>query len=145
MQSWFWPITTATSSLMMYTRQGAQKDAIPASPSTPTLRELPSGELCSAVTCSATRSSSIEARAAHVAALDTAFYVDPTIEEIIYSGDDGEGKYDDTSYEGDKDKDREDNRDEVSGGDDEDADKGREVDKDEDNVAEDDNDDDDSF
>ncbi len=109
------------------------------------MREPPSGELRSAVTCSATQSSSIEARATHVAALDSAFSIDPTIEEIIYSGDDGEGKYDDTSYEGDKDKDREDDGDEVSGCNDKDADKGREVDKDEDNVAEDDNDDDVNF
>ena len=63
----------------------------------------------------------------------------------MYSGDDGEGKYDDTSNEGNKDKDREDNRDEVSGGNDEDADKGREIDKDEDYVAKDNDDDDNNF
>jgi hypothetical protein len=104
------------------------------------LRELPSRELRSAATCSATRSSSIEARAACIAALDSAFSVDPTIKEIIYS-DNGERKYDDTSDEGDKDKDGDDNGDEVSGGDDEDADKGREVDKDENYVAKDDDND----
>ncbi len=67
----------------------------------------------------------------------SAFSVYPTIKEIIHSGDNGEGKYDDTSNEGNKDKDRENDRDEVSGGNDEDADKGREVDKDEDYVAKD--------
>ncbi len=97
----------------------------------PTLsRELPSRELHSA-THSATQSSSIEARAARVAALDNAFFIDPTIEEIIYSGDNGEGKYDDTSNDGNKERDREDDRDEE-GGDDKDEDNNREVDKDED-------------
>ncbi len=87
------------------------------------MREPPSRELRSA-TRSATQSSSIEARAARIAALDNAFSIDPTIKEIIYSGDDGEGKYDDTSNDGDKDKDREDNGDEE-GGNDEDEDKDR--------------------
>jgi hypothetical protein len=109
------------------------------------LREPPSRELRSAAIHSAAQSSSIEARAARVAALDTAFSVDPTIKKNIYSGDDGEGKYDDTSNEGNKDKDREDDGDEVSGGDDEDTDNGREVGKDEDYVAEDDIDDDNNF
>jgi hypothetical protein len=93
----------------------------------------------------AAQSSSIEARAARVAALGTAFFVDPSINEIIYSGDNGEGKYDDTSDDGGKDKDREDNGDEVSGGDDEEADNGRDVDKDEDYVSKDNNDDDDDI
>ncbi len=77
-----------------------------------------------------------------VAALDSAFTVDPTIKEIIYS-DNGEGKYDDTSDEGDKDKDREDDGNDAIG-----SDEGSDVDKDEYFVAvldiynnEDDNDD----
>ena len=106
------------------------------------MRELPSRESCSAPTRSAAWSSRIEARAARVAALDSAFSVHLTVEEILYS-DDGEGKYDDTSDEGNKDKDGEDDRDDAIGGNDEDADKGSEVDEDEDYVAKDDNDDDD--
>jgi hypothetical protein len=81
--------------MMVYTKQGAQKDAIPTPPSTPILREPPSRESCSAATRSAAQSSRIEARAARVAALDSAFSVDPTVEDIIYS-DNREGKYDDT-------------------------------------------------
>jgi hypothetical protein len=122
---------------MVYTKQGAWKDAIvPTPPSTPTLRELPSRELRSA-----THSSIIEARAVRNAALGNAFSFDSTIREIEYSGDDKEGKYDDTSNDGNKDKDGEDNRDEE-GGNDEDKDKDREDDKDEDDDAEDNNDDD---
>ncbi len=93
------------------------------------MREPPSRESCSAATRSAAQSSCIEARAARVAALDSAFTVDPTIKEIIYS-EDGEGKYDDTSDEGDKDKDREDDGNDAIGGD-----EGSDVDKDEDYVA----------
>ncbi len=127
---------------MVYTKQGPWKDAVPTPPSTPTLREPPSRESCSAATRSATQSSRIEARAVRAATLDSAFSVDPTVKEIIYS-DDREGKYDDTSDEGDKDKDGEDDGDDAIGGDDEDADKGSEVDKDEDYVAKDNEDDDD--
>jgi hypothetical protein len=58
--------------------------------------------------------------------------------------DDGEGKYDDTSNEGNKDKDREDNRNDAIGGN-----EGSDVDEDEDYVAAediyDDEDDDDNF
>jgi hypothetical protein len=66
---------------MVYTKQGACKDAIvPIPPSTPTLREPPSRGLRSA-TRSATQSSSIEARATCIAALDNAFSIDPTIKK----------------------------------------------------------------
>jgi hypothetical protein len=99
------------------------------------LRELPSRELRSA-----THSSSIEARAACSAALDNSFSIDPTIEDIIYSDDDQEEKYDENSNIGNKDKDREDNRDEE-GGDDEDKDNDREDGEDEDNDAKDNDDD----
>jgi hypothetical protein len=78
------------------------------------------------------------------AALDNAFFIDPTIKGIIYSGDEEEGKYDDTSNDGDKDKDREDNGDEE-GGDDEDKDKDRQDDKDEDDDAKDNNDNNDFY
>jgi hypothetical protein len=125
---------------MVYTKRGAQKDVIVLTPpSTPTLRELPSRELRLA-----TQSSKIEARAARNAALDNAFSIDPTIKEIIYSGDDEDRKYDDTSNDGNKDKDREDNKDEE-GGNDEDKDKDREDDKDEDDDAKDNDDDNDNF
>jgi hypothetical protein len=107
------------------------------------LRELPSRESCSAATRSAAQSSRIEARAAHVAALDSAFTVDPTVEEIIYS-DVGEEKYDDTSNEGNIDKDREDDGNDAIG-----SNEGSEVDKDEDYVVAEDigtnEDDDDDF
>ncbi len=125
---------------MVYTKQGAQKDAIvPTPPSTPTLREPLSRELHSG-----TRSSSIEARTARNAALDNAFSIDPTIKEIIYSNDNQEEKYDENSNNGNKDKDGEDNGDEE-GSNDEDKDKNREDDKDEDDDAKDNNDDDDKF
>ncbi len=125
---------------MVYTKQGDRKDTfVPTPPSTPTLREPPSRELHSA-----TRSISIEAKAARNAALDNAFSIDPTIEEIIYSDDDQEEKYDENSNDGDKDKDREDDGDEE-GDNDEDKDKDREDDEDEDNDAEDDDDDDDKW
>ncbi len=124
----------------MYTKRGAQKDAIvPTPPSTPTLREPPSRELRPA-TCS----SSIEDRAARNAALGNAFSIDPTIKEIIYSDDDQEEKYDDNSNDGNKDKDREEDGD-KEGGNDEDKDKDREDDKDEDNDTKDNDDDNDKF
>ncbi len=127
---------------MVYTKEGVQKDAFPTPLSTPTLREPPSRESCSATTCSAAQSSCIEARAARIAALDNAFTVDPTVEEIIYS-DNGEGKYNDTSDEGDKDKDREDDGNDAIGGN-----EGSEVDNDEDyvvNFKDDDEDDNDNI
>ncbi len=64
-----------------------------------------------------------------VAALDSAFTEDPTVEEMIYS-DNGEGKCDDTSDEDDIDKDREDNGNDAIG-----SNEGSEVDEDEDYVA----------
>jgi hypothetical protein len=70
--------------MMVPTKRGVQNKAdVPTPPSTPTLREPPSRESCSAATRSAAQSSRIEARAACVAALDSAFTVDPTIKEII--------------------------------------------------------------
>jgi hypothetical protein len=65
----------------------------------------------------------------HIAALDSAFTVDPTIKEILHS-DDGEWKFDDTCDEGNKDKDREDDRNYAIG-----SDEGSDVDKDEGYVA----------
>jgi hypothetical protein len=114
--------------MMVYTKQGVRRGAVPTPPSTSTLREPPSRESCSAATCSVARSSRIEARAARIAALDSAFTIDPTVEEIIYS-DNGEGKYDDTSNEGDKDREEDGNNDAIGGNED------SEVDKDEDYVA----------
>ncbi len=125
---------------MLYTKQGAQKDAIVSTiPSTPTLREPSSRELQSA-TCS----SSIETGTARNAALDNAFSIDPTIKGIIYSYDDQEDKYDENRDDGNKDKDREDGGDEE-GGNNEDKDKDREDDKDEDDDAKDNDDDNDQF
>ncbi len=66
------------------------------------------------------------------------------LQEITYSDDNQEAKYDENRDDGDKDKDREDSRDEE-GGNDEDKEKDREDDKDEDNDAKDNNDDDDNF
>ncbi len=130
--------------MMVHTKQGVRNKAdVPTPPSTPASREPPSRESSSATTRSAAQSSCIEARAARVAALDSAFTVDPTIKEIICS-DNGEGKYDDTGNEGDKDKDREDDRNNAIGGN-----EGSDVDKDEDYVATEDiydnEDDDDNF
>ncbi len=93
------------------------------------MREPPSRESCSVATRSAAQSSHIKARAACIAALDSSFTVDPTIKEIIYSNN-GEGKYDDTSNEGNKDKDREDDRNDAIGGN-----EGSDVDNDEDYVT----------
>ncbi len=94
------------------------------------MQEPPSRESCSATTQSApAQSRRIEARAAHVAALDSAFTVDPTIKEILHS-DDREWKFDDTSNEGNKDKDREDDGNYLIGGN-----EGSDVDEDEDYVA----------
>ncbi len=122
---------------MVYTKRGVWNKAdVPTPLSTPTLRELPSRESCSTTTWSAAWSSRIEARAARIAALDSAFTVDPTVEEIIYS-DNGEGKYDDTSNEGNKGKDREDDRIDAIG-----SNEGSEVDEDEDYVVAEDTDDD---
>jgi hypothetical protein len=105
---------------MVDKKQGAQKDAIvPKPPSTPTLSKQPSRELRSA-----TRSSSIEARAACNATLNNAFSIDPIIEEIMYSDDDQEEKDDEKSNDGDKDKGREVNGNEE-GNNDEDKDKDR--------------------
>jgi hypothetical protein len=117
--------------MMVHTKQGVQNKAdVPTPPSTPTLQEPPSRESCSATTQSApARSRHIEARAARVAALDSAFTIDPNIKEILHSND-GEWKFDDTSNEGNKDKDREEDGNYVTGGN-----EGSDVDKDEDYVA----------
>jgi hypothetical protein len=131
--------------MMVHTKQGVQNKAdVPMPPSTPTLQEPPSRESCSATTQSAPAPSRrIEARAARIAALDSAFTVDPTIEAILHS-DNGEWKFDDTRDEGNKDKDREDDGNYGIGGD-----EGSDVDEDEDYVAAegiyDDEDEDDNF